>query len=987
MMRKLGLLCLFLAMPACTDESTEDPSELGGNKLPASSDPHTLFESLQTRPVALSPNGKMLFAANTPDNRLEIYSVGSGGLVSKGSIAVGLEPVAVAARNDSEVWVVNHVSDSVSVVSVSSSGVATVTRTLLVGDEPRDIVFAGTNRDRAFITTAHRGQNTGDAYDLQTPGVGRADVWVFDANNLGSAPGGNRLTKLTLFADTPRALAVSGDGRTVYAAAFLSGNQTTSVSEYAVATVYPNGMPGPQTVTVNGVTYPQPRTGLIVKFVNGHWVDAYGTVFDAFVKIKLPDNDVFAIDATANPPVATRTYAHVGTTLFNMAVNPQSGKVYVTNTEAHNDVRFEGHTPGFSSVVGHIADTRITVIDPTSGAVSPRDLNPHVDYTTDGSASERALSVAFAQDIAVSANGSTIYTVAQGSSKLAIYRTADIESGVASPTLTSQVTLSGGGPTGVALDEARGRAYVLTRFDNSIKIVDLAMRKEIGTVPMFNPEPESVVDGRKYLYDANLTSGHGVAACASCHIGGDKDDLAWDLGNPGGGPLPIPTLGNVFALPPAAIIQLLPYTEPEFAANNPLKGPMTTQSLRGMDNHGAMHWRGDRNGAVQQSGAPFLDGNGQPITSAQPNAGLFDEFKAFTSFNVAFPGLVGRADQLSEHDMGEFATFILQVMYPPNPVRNLDNSLTAEQQQGRDFYFNHAGTQELPSDRFHNCNGCHTLDLAGNSGSSPHPGFFGTDGRLSFEFETQIFKVPHLRNMYTKIGMFGSSPDSIQPGTIVLQGPNVPVVDQVRGFGFQHDGSLGQLEHFFTGLVFIRATENILLAGGIVVPPNPFGIPFVDVNKLNQGQVVFDGDGGFALRKAIVAFMIAFDSNFAPVVGQQITVTKTNGSTAGARLDLLEARANAGECDLVGKSTSTAGPNLGALYKAGSWQLASVFVPPVSDATLRSRIAQGIIPPVTFTCVPKGEGQRLAIDRDGDGYADWDEVAAHKDPADSSSHP
>ena len=29
-----------------------------------------------------------------------------------------------------------------------------------------------------------------------------------------------------------------------------------------------------------------------------------------------------------------------------MAVNPKSGKVYVSNTDAHNDVRFEGHTPG-----------------------------------------------------------------------------------------------------------------------------------------------------------------------------------------------------------------------------------------------------------------------------------------------------------------------------------------------------------------------------------------------------------------------------------------------------------------------------------------------------------------------------------------------------------------------------------------------------------------------------------------------------------------
>ena len=147
---------------------------------------------------------------------------------------------------------------------------------------------------------------------------------MFDANNLGTAAGGTRLTKLTLFADTPRALAASRDGSRVYAAAFFSGNQTTTVSPYAVATMYPHGMPGPATITLGSTVIPQPPTGLIVKYKNGHWVDAYGTVFDPFVKVNLPDDDVFAIDANATPPaaIASGVYAHVGTTLFNMAVNP-----------------------------------------------------------------------------------------------------------------------------------------------------------------------------------------------------------------------------------------------------------------------------------------------------------------------------------------------------------------------------------------------------------------------------------------------------------------------------------------------------------------------------------------------------------------------------------------------------------------------------------------------------------------------------------------
>src|SRR5262249_14158864 len=160
-----------------------------------------------------------LFAVDTPDDRLEIFDVDPvGNLTHAWSVPVGLEPVAIAARTDSEVWVVNHLSDSISIVTVDPAP-PRVTRTLLVGDEPRDIVFAA-GGTRAFVTAAHRGQNSGvPVSDLTTPGIGRADVWVFDAANPGAGIGGTPLTVVRLFSDTPRALAVSPDGNTVYAAA------------------------------------------------------------------------------------------------------------------------------------------------------------------------------------------------------------------------------------------------------------------------------------------------------------------------------------------------------------------------------------------------------------------------------------------------------------------------------------------------------------------------------------------------------------------------------------------------------------------------------------------------------------------------------------------------------------------------------------------------------------------------------------------------
>src|SRR5438045_4282755 len=102
---------------------------VAGRRAPAAS--FVTFESGQVRPVALSPDGTRLFAVNTPDDRLEVFDVGSAGLTHRDAVPVGLEPVAVAARTNTEVWIVNHLSDSVSIVDLSGS-VPRVVRPLLV---------------------------------------------------------------------------------------------------------------------------------------------------------------------------------------------------------------------------------------------------------------------------------------------------------------------------------------------------------------------------------------------------------------------------------------------------------------------------------------------------------------------------------------------------------------------------------------------------------------------------------------------------------------------------------------------------------------------------------------------------------------------------------------------------------------------------------------------------------------------------------------
>jgi DNA-binding beta-propeller fold protein YncE len=243
------------------------------------SQPYTLFESGQVRPLALTPDKQFLLATNTPDAKLEIYQVRETGLKHVASVPVGLEPVAVAARSNGEAWVVNHLSDSVSIVKLAGKQ-SHVKRTLLVGDEPRDIVFAGLGKSRAFITTAHRGQNSPIAPQLTTPGVGRADVWVFDAGQAADPKtlGGKPLNILTFFADTPRALAATPDGSKVYAAAFNRGNGTASTFVVTYAG-FGDGLqpatssqlfPG-EIAPVNASGQEQPLTAAIVKYDGEHW--------------------------------------------------------------------------------------------------------------------------------------------------------------------------------------------------------------------------------------------------------------------------------------------------------------------------------------------------------------------------------------------------------------------------------------------------------------------------------------------------------------------------------------------------------------------------------------------------------------------------------------------------------------------------------------------------------------------------------------------
>ena len=313
---------------------------------------------------------------------------------------------------------------------------------------------------------------------------------------------------------------------------------------------------------------------------------------------------------------------------------------------------------------------------------------------------------------------------------------------------------------------------------------------------------------------------------------------------------------------------------------------------------------------------------------------------------VAFEGLLGHDGLLSEEDMARFTAFILDVALPPNPIRPLDNRLTGAALDGSNIFPRPATDSGALK-----CNQCHVL--------APSAGFFGANGRRSSVRETQQFKIPHLRNLYTKVGMFG-----MPRIPFLLGGNNGDQGPQVRGFGMLHDGSVDTISRFLGATMFDLTDQD---------------------------------------RRQLEQFMFEFPTDYAPIVGQQTTLTAGNEAEVGSRIDLLIDRAKAcfvlkdqpeaTECDLVVKG-SIDGEARGWLGKLqGNCDGNSTLLfqgdraadPLLTDLQLRALANGG--DPLTWTCVPPGSGPRIGLDRDEDGHFDRDELDADSDPADALSIP
>jgi len=709
------------------------------------------FESPQVHPLALTPDGTRLLAVNSPNGTLSVFQLANG-LAPRltADIPVGLEPVSVALRNNNEAWVANWLSDSISVVDLATGNVI---RTVEVGDEPTDIIFAGSTREMAFVCVSG-----GTSLLSGTPvdQLGHGQIKVFDPTATLTTP-----TTINILGKQPRALARNADGSRVFVSVFESGNQTTTVKESDVTSN--GGLPPPNPPLAAGLP-PAPNTGLIVKRVGSDWKDEIGRSWNSVLPYTLADLDIAVINSNGPslPSAVSLEISGVGTHVGNMAFDPTQGRLLVANLDDINEVRFE------PNLRGRFQNNRITILNNAANGTptvsTTPDLNSHVNLSDPiGSDSERSLSLALPSDLVRKSDG-TFFVAATSSARVGVL--------ASDGTVIGRIAV-GQGPTGLALDEPRQSLYVLNRFDQTISVVDTNAKLQVNQVSIgLNPESTATRNGRRFLYDGNL-SAHGTVSCASCHLNGHRDGMVWDLGNPQGTVDPV----TVF-LPPGIT-----------GADNlhPMKGPMMTQSLRGIIGNEPLHWRGDRGG--------------------------------LENFNQAFMSLLGGTRQLTGPEMADFKSFVQAMKYPPNP-----NEVQSRPPNEFSLGFSFFSTERLDGGVI-NCSECHLV-------TNFQP---GTDNKITPSIalkESQSVKVPQLRGLYQKVGLNRSQSSP-----------------QITGFGLIHDGSFDTLFNFMKAPQFTfntdpatadswrRDMEQMILRLDTGTPPAVGLMVTVDATNKSSGSV------------------------------------------------------------------------------------------------------------------------------------------------------
>lgn len=442
----------------------------------------------------LSPHGQpilvadgLVFVANTPNGTVDILASESRNLLEQ--VPVGVEPVSLAMRPDGrELWVSNHVSDSVSIIDTDPTSsthlqVVDVVQDLDPSsgktrfDEPVGVAFASV--DKAYVALSS--QNRVAIIDVAERAV---------------------IGHLSIESQDPRVLFVRGDR--LFVIPFESNNKT-------------------QISGGNG-----PRDGSLVTFNAAANVDnvlSTGIVVDIVKHPDMPDRDLYVFDTETDQRITV--VDGLGTLLYGMTVDSQ-GRVFITQADARNDANGKAGTAGhgLAEMENRAFLNRITRLDLGFGLSGQRtffELEPLPPNHPDP---HMALATPYA--IALSRDERFLVVSAAGSNQVF---SVDANHG----SVLDRVSVAAG-PRGVAMETltSGSRAWVLNALANSVSIISVGQAGQLqllDTLPLTDPTPATFKRGRILFNDARLSS-TGTFSCASCHPDGHTDQLLWVLDTP-----------------------------------------------------------------------------------------------------------------------------------------------------------------------------------------------------------------------------------------------------------------------------------------------------------------------------------------------------------------------------------------------------------------------------------------------------------------------
>ena len=679
-----------------------------------------LFESPQSNPIALSPDGSELYVAHTTANVVGVIDTSLNYEVV--SIPVGVDPVSVAVRpTANELWVSNHVSDTVSVIDVDP---ASPTRYRVIDtiqaidsnqvtqfDEPVGIAFSA-DGSRAFVALSSRNQ-----------------IAVIDAN-------ARTVTgSINVRAQEPRAMAVA-NGR-LFVVAFESGNQSQLSACGSITTPLPAGC----TVGITDLATFAQNPNLPGKVKN--------IIFDTVN----PDRDLFVYDVST---LAEKTVVNgIGTLLYGVAVTPTSAnseRVFITETDARNVVNgADGQT--LAGLGNRMFLNRVAAVNCNTSSGTTTCDTTAAQQDLEGGSPTQANALATPYGVAVSNDGSTLVITAAGTSRVASLNAATLaQLGMAD--LGSGASFGVQIPRGVALlsdvTGAPQTAYVLNTLDNSVSVV--AVSKTAApvvtptTIKLFGDKTPDPIRRGRIVFNDGFAATSGSFSCASCHPDGNTDQLLWRIGGAC-----------------SASIGCTPGDEPR-----------TTMPVRGLKNTLPLHWDGTLgdpfgggNGAVGFSGS-----GGTDCTLTQGAGGDHTCFRDL--INAANSGVM--CDQsggpcpsggllLTEQQKDDEATYLAGVSYPPArsrrmtdvlspaasvPVPNGDGTASTTMAGAlrgfKDFFIDQGGNVSDPDTCADSDAGCHQLPLMTGTNSKTLNGF----------------DVPTMRGMTDRFVQFSIGPTAAE---------------------------------------------------------------------------------------------------------------------------------------------------------------------------------------------------------------------------------